>query len=236
MLAFANRLGGVSLWDRGSASNLCTFELSSTQAVHQLGFAPNGRWLVACGSELFRLWDVQSRVEVEAWRDKTTSVAAVLLSPNSAVLACGYKSGKIRLWDRASAQLVCELAGHTYGMNRLAFSSDGERLASTGWDASVRVWDLRSRREIARFRGSRSSYFRVSFSPDGTRLFANEWDDAILFDIEAERQVARLKSFMPVFLNQDTVLGLSQNEMWQWQPPRLAEIDAAEEESQRERD
>jgi hypothetical protein len=87
---------------------------------------------------------------------------------------------------------------------------------------------LPARREIARFHGSRSSYFRVSFSPDGTRLFVNEWDDAILFDIEAERQVARLKSFMPVFLDEDTVVGLSQNEMWQWRPPSLAEIDATE--------
>lgn len=229
ILAFANRLGSVSLWDTRSASNLCTFELSSTQSVHQLAFAPNGRWLVASGSNgLFRLWDVPARVELEAWRDKTTHVATLLFSPDSAILANGHRSGRIRLWDVGTAQLVFELSGHTYGMNRLAFSLDGKRLASTGWDASVRVWDLPARREIARFRGSRSSYFRVGFSPDGTRLFVNEWDEAILFDIEAQRQVARLKSFMPVFLDEDTVLGLSQNEMWHWRPPRLAEIDAAE--------
>ena len=90
----------------------------------------------------------------------------------------------------------------------------------------MRVWDLATRREIARFRGSRTSFFRVSFSPDGKRLFVNEWSDALLFDLEANRQVARLKSFTPLFLDEDTVLGLSEKDLWHWRPPALAEIDA----------
>jgi WD40 repeat protein len=233
MLAFVNRHGSVSLWDTAHASNVCTFELSSTQTVNQLVFAPNARWLMAAGAGgLLRLWDVLERKEIKAWRDKTNQIAAVLFSPDSATVACGHISGRIRLWEPASARLICELPGHTYGMNRFAFSPNGKRLASTGWDASVRIWDLPTRREIARFRGSRSSYFRVGFSPDGTLVFVNEWDESILFDIEAQRQIARLKTFMPVFLDEDTVLGLSQNELWHWRPPRLAEIDAAEKQTQ----
>jgi hypothetical protein len=64
--------------DTTSASNLFTFDLTSTQSVHRLTFARNGRWLAASGSGgLFRLWDVHARSEVESWRDKTGEVAAM---------------------------------------------------------------------------------------------------------------------------------------------------------------
>src|SRR6185503_18460704 len=106
MLAFVNRHGSVSLWNTAHASNVCTFELSSTQTVNQLVFAPNARWLMAAGAGgLLRLWDVLERKEIKAWRDKTNQIAAVLFSPDSATVACGHISGRIRLWEPASARL-----------------------------------------------------------------------------------------------------------------------------------
>ena len=148
-------------------------------------------------------------------------------SPDSTQVAFGHSNGTISVWEVASGRRLLELTGHKENINRVAISSDGRRLASTSWDSSVRVWDLGTRREIASFRGSRTSFYRVSFSPDGKRLFVNEWSDALLFDLEANRQVARLQSFTPIFLDADTVLGLSETELWHWRPPSLEAIDAS---------
>lgn len=227
LLACALADGRLALWDTVRTTNLATFTLDARRPASRLAFAPHGRWLaVVAGKHPVQLWDAEQQVELPAWRDQITKAVTLRFSPDSKVLACGHDGGKITLWDVATVTRLAELPGHKFGLNNLAFSLDGRRLASTGFDERARVWDLRSLREVASFRGSRTSFFRVAFSPDGSRLLVNEWQDAFLFDIAAQRQVARLESFLPVFLDNDTVLGLKQTELWHWRAPTLETITA----------
>jgi WD40 repeat protein/tRNA A-37 threonylcarbamoyl transferase component Bud32 len=227
LLACALADGRLMLWDTARKTGIAEFTLDERLPASRLAFAPNGRWLVsAAGSRPVQMWDAEQRVEVPAWRQLVPKVSALRFSADSKVLACGHDGGKITLWNMVTASRITELPGHKFGLNQLAFSPDGRRLASTGLDERARVWDLGSRQEIASFRGSRSSFFRVSFSPDGSRLLVNEWQDAFLFDIAAQRQVARLESFLPVFLDNDTVLGLNQTELRHWRAPSLESINA----------
>jgi WD40 repeat protein len=143
------------------------------------------------------------------------------------MLACGEESGAISFWDVETGQALFSLSGHSgRRINRIAFSADGSRLGSTGWDGTARAWDLRTRREMARAHGSKTSFYRVSFSRDGSRLCFSEFDNTVIFEIDTGRQVARLKTFTPFFVDDDTVLGLSSTELWHWRPPSVAAIDA----------
>jgi WD40 repeat protein len=212
----------------GRGTNLCEFKIKDQRAASRMAFSPNGRWLATFnGADSLQMWDTSVQREVSAWPRSIRKIRALCFSPDSRWLACGDESGKITLWEVETAKLLFKLPGHNFGMNRLAFSPDGLRLASAGWDSRARLWDLRARKQVAEFFGCRSSFFRVVFSPDGSRLLLSEWGDTFLFDIQAERQVARLKSFMPVFLDADTVLGLNVNGIEHYRAPRLEEIDAA---------
>lgn len=218
---------GLGLWEPAGLTRVASLTPPGASPMDHLSFSPDERWLagVTKGRE-FLLWSLAAAAERRRWNVPPADAVTVQFSPDSAQLAVGHRKGTISVWDVATGRRSLELAGHDYQINRVAISRDGRQLASTGWDATVRVWDLATRRETANFRGSRSSFFRVSFSPDGRRLFANEWSDALLFDLEAGRQVARLQSFTPLFLDDDTVLGLSETELWHWRPPSLKTIDA----------
>ena len=218
---------GLGLWETAGSTRIASLTPPGGSPMEHLAFSSDERWLAGVSKNReFHLWSLTAAVERRRWEVPPVDGVTVQFSPDSKQLAVGHRKGSISVWDVATGRRTVELAGHEYQINRVAISRDGRQLASTGWDATVRVWDLATRRETANFRGSRSSFFRVSFSPDGRRLFANEWSDALLFDLEAGRQVARLQSFTPIFLDEDTVLGLSETELWHWRPPSLKTIDA----------
>ena len=218
---------GLELWATTGPARVASLTPPGASPMGHLAFSPDERWLAGVSKDRgFHLWSLTSAAERRLWEVPPADGVAVQFSPDSKQLAIGHRKGTISVWDVATGRRSVELPGHDYQINRVAISHDGRQLASTGWDATVRVWDLATGRETANFRGSRSSFFRVSFSPDGRRLFVNEWSDALLFDLEAGRQVARLQSFTPLFLDDDTVLGLSETELWHWRPPSLKTIDA----------
>ncbi len=220
---------GLDVWETAGATRVAALEPPGNNRWSRLAFSSDERWLAGTmnRSHTFQLWPLTPPYEPKVWHEPPTGVVTVLFSPDSTQLAFGHSNGTISVWEVSSGRRLVALAGHEGQINRVAISRDGQRLGSTSYDATVRVWDLATRREIARFRGSRTSFFRVSFSPDGRRLLVNEWSDALLFDLDANRQVARLQSFTPLFLDEDTVLGLSEKELWHWRPPTLETIDAS---------
>jgi WD40 repeat protein len=123
---------------------------------------------------------------------------------------------------------AAQLRGHAKAILQLAFSNDGRLIGSTSHDGTARMWDVRTHTQLASFSGSLDSFFRASFSPDGTRFLVNDWEDTVIFDIAAQRQLARIKSFTPYFINEDSLLGLSSDELWVYRPPKLQELDARE--------
>jgi eukaryotic-like serine/threonine-protein kinase len=227
LLAVARSSGAPWIWNTADASQVMELSNRFANSISQFVFSGDGRWLAGITGKRLVVWPVRQQ-EPLLWCDQVTNIVAVQFWPDGSQLACGQSNGTISVWHVASGRKLAELVGHNEQVNRMAISADGNRLASTSYDSTARVWDFQTRKEIARFHGSRSSFFGVSFSPDGSRLAVNEWGDTLLFDLEAQRQVARLASFTPVFLDADTVLGLSTDELWHWRPSPITAIDANE--------
>jgi WD40 repeat protein/transcriptional regulator with XRE-family HTH domain len=99
-------------------------------------------------------------------------------SPDGKLLATGYGSGYVRLWDPATGQAIgSPLLADTSpegngGVTGVAFSPDGKLLATAGGDGTVRLWNTATR-QAARAplpANSNGSVAGVAFSPDGKLL------------------------------------------------------------------
>ena len=66
---------------------------------------------------------------------------SVALSPDGALVAIGDLGGSVRIWDRATGQLLAELQAHREQVSDLAFRSDRE-LVSVSWDGMIKRWYL----------------------------------------------------------------------------------------------
>ena len=70
-------------------------------------------------------------------------IHALAFSPDGRLLAVGGMDKSVRLWDVATAKLIHELAGHSFGTYAAAFSPDLHVLATGGNDSKVHLWAIR---------------------------------------------------------------------------------------------
>jgi WD40 repeat protein/tRNA A-37 threonylcarbamoyl transferase component Bud32 len=217
--------GRVTLWNTDQNRSSGEVQLAESQAVTAVALSPDGKWLTARNDKgIFRFWETAGQKELPEWRDLPKQPGTLCFSPDGTFLACGQGDGTISLWEVPTARGLGRLSGHSKGIILLGFSQNGTRLASTSYDATACVWDLKARSLAARFGGATGVFFHAELSPDGTRVCLSEWQNSSLFDVQSQRYLARLITYFPRFLNQDSLFGLGQDQIWHWKPTPLAEV------------
>jgi WD40 repeat protein len=133
--------------------------------------------LAVCAAELL---GAGAPVEIVFQRGAAVEVAAAVYSPDGRIIAGAEESDTIRLWDRASGDLVRTLPGHAERVVGLAFSPDGRLLASSSTDGSVKVWAYRDGRLLHSLTNHLGNWVRrVAFSPHGRWMAPASYDGKV---------------------------------------------------------
>ena len=151
--------------------------------INSLQFSPVAEEtvLVSAGSDgTARVWDLATYEECQVLRlHRGIVYDAKFLGGDSSTIATAGEDRVIRIWDRKSGKLQCELKGHTDTIRSLQEQPQAGILFSAAEDGSVRVWDWRSAKPDERLAGGRlfSPYpdiwaRAIALSPDGTRIVA----------------------------------------------------------------
>jgi WD40 repeat protein len=141
-----------------------------------LAFSHDGRVLAVAGDgPAVRLWDVETRTELDPLPIGGAETRSVTFAPEGAVLAVGqlcdkHGAASIALWDYGHRRRLAVLGGHRAAVNALAYSRDGTLLASGDAGGQVKVWDVSRGRERATLQTRWRCVMAMSFSPDGTTL------------------------------------------------------------------
>jgi WD40 repeat protein len=174
------------------------------KAVLSLRFSPCGRTLLTSGTdEKVRLWDLQTRHELHAWKG-STRWAPVAFSPDGRYVARGGYG--IGVWDLADEQDSKPIVGSTAFTEGIAFSPDGKQFVAHGNSGSpLRRWSIPKGDPLAGgWGGVRTSASfptgPVAWSPDGTTVaalfgvFAGDRFDSvvILYDARTGTETGRL--------------------------------------------
>jgi WD40 repeat protein len=77
--------------------------------------------------------------------DESSSVPALVFSPDGKTLASASCEHTVKLWDVKTRKEVAILAGHAGAVFSLAFSPDGKTLASASWDGTIKLWAVPAR-------------------------------------------------------------------------------------------
>ncbi|WP_293336746.1 WD40 repeat domain-containing protein [Microcoleus sp. CAWBG58] len=106
-------------------------------------------------------------------------ITAILISPDSRVIATGSADTTIKIWNLETGKLICTFGSHLTwkahkgGIASLAFSPIAPTLASSSSDGTIKLWNLRSRECSQTIKGYANC---LAFSPDGQTLAAGGWD------------------------------------------------------------
>lgn len=162
----------VKVWDPSTGSQI--FELVHDDAVHDLAFSADGRWMVTSSwDNTARLWESESGREVArlaepagvsetAFRDQGTRLVTLSLDHNA------------QIWEPPPHQ--GDLLQHDGPVTAVAFSRDGKWLGTASHDRTARLWDTATGRETAKLAHT-EDVTQLAFNPDSRLLATGMRDD-----------------------------------------------------------
>ena len=198
--------GEIRLWDPKTEQQKAI--LTGEGSFYDLLFSPDGRTLAAKsatsrdGLHIY-LWnidttDIRNSGLRHIIRDHNHEVSSVTFSPDGEILAGGYRSEKIKLWEAATGELKTTCDGYPYHLRvqSVAFAPNGGTLASLNiWTqssagkAEILLWDAMTGRYIRNLKGHGNAIGNtrpfahgggIAFSPDGKRLISGSLDGKVL--------------------------------------------------------
>ena len=154
-------------------------------------FSPDGHTLAGAnyyyhghahyGSEIVRLWDVDTDTEIGRLWGHIGGVNSVSFSPDGRTLAtAGSVDATVRLWNVETRTEIGTLEGHTAAVKSVSFSPDGRTLASGSHDRTVRLWNVETLTGMGRLEGHTAAVNSVAFSPGGKTVASGSGDGTVL--------------------------------------------------------
>jgi WD40 repeat protein len=187
------------VWDTNQRSILLTLPVED--AVHDLGFSPDGRHLAGAAGKAVRLWDAAGgKVEAD-WDGPQDLHTTLAFSRDGSMLASASRFGlEVWLWRVADGEPILLIPDALDGcaVESLAFHPDGKLLAVGGvdWlatggsDGAVYLWDLEGR-EGGIF--APDGCTALAFDPSGARLACTSLEQSIcIYDVASQQVVTEL--------------------------------------------
>ena len=174
LMASSDAAGEVWIWDvsAGVAHRIAQLP----PPVRAMEFSDSDDMLALISDRDVWLW--QGAVDVEPRRlSGHLDPTAVRFTPDGTGLVTADRSGQVRLWDPARAELLAEIDNGAT-VTSLALDSDGLRLATGSSEGLVRVWDLVSGTLVDDLEGQQGPSL-AAWSSDGTLLYTAGSDPLI---------------------------------------------------------
>jgi WD40 repeat protein/class 3 adenylate cyclase/tRNA A-37 threonylcarbamoyl transferase component Bud32 len=236
LLALGGQDGNISLFDVASKTVAAVLQ-GHVGAVVDLAFSPDGKILATVGDDrTLKLWDVAERRERATLEHKMDPAwSRLCFSSAGDILGAPLGDFTVILWDIAKGQRLGVLQGHKAEVIAVAFSPAEKWVATASNDGTAKLWDLKTRKLLRSYKGQLLGLTGVSISPDKRRLVGGAGEGTLKFwDIDTSQEVLTLKghSYFPgcvFFLDSDTIVSSSRDDVIVWRSASLAEIEAAEE-------
>ncbi len=153
--------------------------------------------------------DESARLEQVIKIVEGAKVSAVSISNAGSVVALGYETGVVEVYDNSTGKMSSRFLKHRTGISVLAFSDDGNQLASGDDEGKIWLWDLVSGKEITTIVRNTAPIMYLEFYNEGKNLISGSQDNMCrLWELSAKKEV---KNF-PARIWNSHMLSLSPDE------------------------
>ena len=143
--------------------------LSSTDAVLDVKFSPDGKLLATAGADhSLSIFDAATGARRHRLAVHSDAVTAVAFSPDSKLVASVSLDRSAKVFDALSGKLVTTYRDHQAALYSVAFTMDGKQVITGGRDKAVHQWnvaDAKKQRDI----GGQGDVLRLL--PSGDQIY-----------------------------------------------------------------
>lgn len=159
--------------------------------VSGVAFSRDQRFLLSSSEDCtVRLWDLESRMNLVAYKGHTYPVWKVAFAPSDFYFATASFDGTARLWSTDKIFALRMFVGHTDSVDCVTFHPNCNYVATGSSDKTIRLWDVKEGKTVRLFAGHQAGVNAVSISPDGKYLAsAAENGEVKLWDISTSNLV-----------------------------------------------
>ncbi len=176
---------GLIALNRGNSYVVIGGDYRDTPSV--AAFSPNGKRIVAAWNDGgARLWTSSGHpVATLAITDPSQSftgshIETAAFSPDSTLVAVGYFSGTIGIFDTDSGRLISIIhSSSTSPADSLAFVSPVDYLVAASLDGTTRLWNPYTGQQLALLADGQTPVIGMAISADGTRLATGYYDGTV---------------------------------------------------------
>ncbi len=120
---------------------------------------------------------------VKTINEQMLTVITLEFSADGMILAIGYNTGEIRLYDTEGGSLLRSIQAHIDDVTSMAFSYDGRYLVSDSWsnDPNTYVFETSSGQKVTTLSTESYEPGIVAFSQDGSRVAATASDGTHIY-------------------------------------------------------
>ncbi|HKR59134.1 MAG TPA: WD40 repeat domain-containing protein [Pyrinomonadaceae bacterium] len=137
----------ITFWSVATRKQLSSIKADSASSF---AFSPDGKEIIVGNNDgSIKLWDITGGKELRAfaghtdWQGSMFSgpvVHAVAFSPDGKTLVSGDADSTVKLWDKATGNLLRTYEEHTSEVRSVAFSPNGKLILSGGYDGTMKLW------------------------------------------------------------------------------------------------
>jgi WD40 repeat protein len=158
------------------------FLSGNAQKVDHFAFSNDSGRIASVNAETLMMWDAQTGAQLFSQPTQAglrVRLLSLVFSADGARVACGSKSGAVKVWNAESGEELFSLQGHSDSVNSAKFSPDGRRLVSASSDGTLKVWDMNSGRELLTLRGHTGPVGAATWTGDGKRIISVSEDGTL---------------------------------------------------------
>ncbi|ETS04315.1 WD40 repeat-like protein, partial [Trichoderma reesei RUT C-30] len=141
-------------------------EFPTGEYISCLRVSPNDRFVAACCSGTFRLYDLQTGERSWGPCGNLQCAASVDISPDGRYLVTGGLE-HLEVWDLERRRRVHRIPNQWYRIFKVAFTPDGRWIAAASTDGCVRFWDWTTGQLQFILRAHTSEIRAMAFGQDG---------------------------------------------------------------------
>lgn len=146
--------------------------------VTSLIAVPGGQLLLSASEDgTVRQWDLSSGASKVIVQEAEDLIMGLALSPDGKHIATASgdetrptRPGPIKLYDRATGELIKTLEAHQRVATTVAFSPDGKQLASGGFDGVIKLHKLDDGTMLGAYDGHERPINQLRFTADGKQI------------------------------------------------------------------